>query len=819
MSAATVRRLVPALLLLAAVPLLAQPAPPIPRPAGTRLQGLHQPVEILRDRWGIAHIYAQNEDDLFFAQGYSAARDRLFQFELWRRQATGTLAEVVGRRELTRDIGARLHMFRGDLKKELAAYHPRGEAIVSAFVQGVNAYIARTEQDPTLLPIEFSLLGIRPGRWTPAVVISRHQGLLGTGPEVEIDYAKAVQALGVARVKALSYFQGGDPNLDVDPAIDVSLLDGRILDLYTAFRKPVQFQPSDIVPAARGDAAAFEALVAASAPASADEARQRARDIGSNNWVVSGARTQSGFPILANDPHRPITVPSLRYWVHLVAPGWNVIGAGEPVLPGVSIGHNEHGAWGLTIFGNDTGDLYVYDTNPARPRQYRYGTGWEEMTVVADRIGVKGEAPVAVEYKFTRHGPVLYEDTAHHKAYALRAAWMDIGNAPYMASLSMDQAASWAEFRQAAAKNFTPSENMVWVDRSGTIGWQAAGIQPLRRNWSGLVPVPGDGRYEWSGYLPVLELPSRTNPDTGFVATANHYLMPPDFKYPEAMHYTWTDPYRASRITEVLASGRLFSIAEMARLQNDNLSIVARGLVPLLRDLAIVDATTAEARARLLDWDDALDKDSVAAGIYEMWQRRLQANMRDLLVPKDVQPHLSLSTRRIVDWLTSPDGRFGADAVAGRDALLARSLAEAVGELVKKLGPDMNGWKYGQEAYHHARIEHPMSAAVSPAVRAKLEAGPLPRGGDGLTVSATGGTDNQRSGGSFKIIVDAENWDNAIGQNTPGQSGNPDDAHYRDLFALWANGRYFPVAYSRGKVESVTESRERLEPASSGDKR
>ena len=781
----------------------AAPSAQAPAPATLRLPGLSQPVEILKDRWGIAHIYAQNERDLFFAQGYSAARDRLFQFEMWRRQATGTTAEVLGRRELKRDIGARLHQFRGDLRQELGHYHPRGVEIVDAFVRGVNAYIEETDRNPSLLPIEFRLLGLKPGRWTPEVVISRHQGLLANIGQ-EVNYARAVKALGAEKIRQLAYFQGGEPVIEPDPALDLGAIPENVLELYDAFRDPVRFVPEQIVTDARGSRPAAERQEDAA------WAIDR-HDIGSNNWVIHGSRTQSTFPIMANDPHRAQGAPSLRYWVHLVAPGWNVIGAGEPVLPGVSIGHNEHGAWGLTIFGNDSEDLYVYDTNPANPNEYRYRGAWEPMRVVKDTIPVKGEAPAAVEYKYTRHGPVLFEDTARRKAYALRAAWMEVGGAPYLASLRMGQARTWEEFREACGYNRIPAENMVWADRNGNIGYQAAGIQPLRRNWSGLLPVPGDGRYEWDGYLPITALPNAYNPRSGFVVTANHYLMPNDYPWKEAMHFTWADPYRAARITELLGSGRLYSVAEVARVQNDDLSIPARSLVPLLRDLTLTNATSAKARDLLASWDFVLDKHSVPAGVYAMWQRRLVANVRSMLVPSNVE--FQVSMKRIVDLLLSPGGEFGKNPTTDRDALLARSLDEAVAELTKKLGPDMNGWRYGQEKYHHALIRHPLTDAVNEATRAKLNVGPAPRGGDSYTVSATGGGDNQTSGGSFKIIADTEDWDNTVGQNNPGQSGNPDSPHYRDLFEMWSQGKYFPVAYSRKKVESVTEEKLLLEPA------
>ncbi|HXI28789.1 MAG TPA: penicillin acylase family protein, partial [Vicinamibacterales bacterium] len=730
-------------------------APGAETPKPLAVEGLRDSVDLLRDRWGVHHIYAKNEHDLFFTQGYTAARDRLFQFELWRRQATGTVAEILGRKELKRDIGTRLHMFRGDLKAELNWYHPHGEAIITAYVEGVNASIAEARRNPAALPVEFGMLGITPQPWTPEVVVSRHNGLLANIGQ-ELNMAQAVRTLGAAKVKDLQYFQGGDPDITPDPAIDLSLLNPSILDLYNAFRRPIAF----------GSAPQEEGPTAL-------ELSQRVEDIGSNNWVVSGALTQSGFPLMMNDPHRNQGAPSLRYWVHLVAPGWNVIGGGEPVLPGISIGHNEYGAWGLTIFGSDSEDLYVYETNPANPNQYKYRGTWEDMRVIKDSIPVKGESPAAVELKFTRHGPVLSEDVAHHKAYALRAAWMETGAAPYLASLRMDQAKSWAEFVEACTYSRIPSENMVWADRQGHIGYQAVAITPLRPNWSGLVPVPGDGRYEWNGYLPINALPHTADPAKGYIATANNYLFPPDYPYKEALHYTGADPYRVSRISEVLGAGTLHTVAGMMRLQNDNVSLPARALVPLLRDVA-VPPDAAKARDALLAWNFSVDADSVAAGVYEMWQRRLTANVRNLLVPKEAQTFIGQpNMKRVIDWLNAPDGRFGADPAKGRDDLLARSLGEAVAELTKKLGADMNGWKWGQAQYHHALIRHPLAEIAPPDVRARLNVGPAPRGGDSYTVSATGNADNQTSGGSLKIIVDTENWDNSLGLNNPGQSGDP----------------------------------------------
>jgi len=773
--------------------------------------GLRAPVEIIRDRAGIPHIYAGNEHDLFFAQGYNAARDRLFQLEIWRRQATGTMSALVGRRELARDVGARLFRFRGDMERELGHYHAHGPAIIQAFVDGVNAYISVTERDPKLLPLEFRVLRTRPERWTPEVVISRHQALVGN-VEDELNYGRAVAAVGAAAVKRVTYFHPGDPDLALDTAINRKLLGGPILDVYKAFHSAVRFAPGDVIASARNDDASYQRLVATSESAESVRARER-RTIGSNNWVVSGRLTASGAPMLANDPHRNQSIPSLRYWVHLTAPGWNVIGGGEPAIPGISIGHNDRGAWGLTIFETDGEDLYVYRTNPANPRQYWYRGRWEAMRTIRDTIPVKGERPVAVDLHFTRHGPVVYEDSVNRVAYAVRTAWLEPGGAPYLASLRMDQATTWDEFRAACSYSNIPGENMIWADRAGNIGWQAVGIAAIRKNWSGLVPVPGDGRYEWSGYLPILEKPHVANPSAGFIATANNDLIPPGYAHMDAIAFEWSDPFRHRRITEVLGSGKKLTVADMTRLQTDYLSIPARELVPLLSKLSSNQPATERARRALLAWNFVLDTASVPAGIYEAWYRRLYENVFRMEVPAAAQPFiLYVSTKRLIDWVRAPGAEFGANPTAARDALLLTSLTQAVRDLSSSFGSNMAAWRWGQPAYHHIAITHPLSAAVDAATRAKLDVGPAPRGGDTFTVGESDSNDRQTTGASFRIALDLSDWELARGTNNPGQSGDPASPHYRDLFVLWAKDQYFAVPYARSNVERQAEAGQVLKP-------
>jgi penicillin G amidase len=781
------------------------------------IAGLEAPVEILRDAWGVSHIYAQTEHDLFFAQGYNAARDRLFQLEIWRRQATGTMAELMGERMLDHDIGARLMRFRGDLQQEMRHYHPRGDEIIPAFVAGINAYIDEMLRDPSQLPLEFRLMNLQPQHWTPEIVISRHQGLVGNIRE-ELNLARAVHRTDSETVKDLIWFHPGEPTLQLDEAIDPELLHDDILRLYNAARSSVSFLPEDIDAQYRASANVSRELVAEQLndqlASRQTEVLGRNHDIGSNNWVVNGALSESGYPIMANDPHRVVGAPALRYFVHLHGPGWNISGGGEPSLPGISIGHNGFGAWGLTVFQVDSEDLYVYETHPDDPHRYRYQGRWETMRIEETNIVVRGAGTQTVELKYTRHGPVVHERPDQQAAFALRLAWLDIGAAPYLAGLRMSQAQSWQEFREASAYSRIPGENFVWADRDGNIGYQAVGVAPLRTNWDGLLPVPGDGRYEWDGYLPILALPNATNPQQGFWNTSNESLVPDNYPFRNAVGWTWTDPYRSNRVREVLASGQKFNLQDMAQLQNDSLSIPARTLVPMLNGLAHGNAAVERARQQLIQWNYRMDIDSVGAGIYMAWERELRARVSALFVPEAAQQYIGLlQMKPTVDRLLSPDGRFGTDPTAGRNQLLHDALAAAVDNLRDRFGNDMAGWQYGQEGYKHVRLRHPMSAAVNDELRASLEVGPAPRHGYSYTVSNTGYGDNQTSGASFRMLIDTEDFDRTLASNTPGQSGDPDSPFYNNLFEEWVDNRYFPLFYSRDKVESVTVGILRLRPA------
>ncbi len=772
---------------------------------GPAISGLKEPVEILRDQWGLNHIYAENQHDLFFAQGYAAAKDRLFQFEIWRRQATGTVAEILGERELKRDIGTRLFQFRGNMTEEMNHYHPDGVEIITAYTDGVNAYIEESLKNPGALPIEFRMLDIQPQKWTPEVVISRHQGLLGNISQ-ELQYGRAVAKLGEATVKDLNWFHPKEPDMNLDPSITSDMLSEDILELYNAYRRGVRFRPEDVVPEYRADTENQANLV------SDEDFRDDDYAIGSNNWVVSGSLTTDGNTYMANDPHRTIAVPSLRYMAHLVAPGWNVIGGGEPEIPGISIGHNEYGAWGLTVFRTDGEDLYVYDLNPDNLNQYKYKGEWVDMEIVTETIKVKGQDDATVDLSYTRHGPVTYIDPVRNKAYAVRCAWLEPGGSPYLASLRMDQAKTWEEFREACNYSHIPGENMIWADKDGNIGWQAVGIAPIRRNFSGMVPVPGNGLYEWDGYLPIIEKPNTTNPASGFFATANQNVTPANYEHWDAIGYNWSDPYRGDRVNEVLSAAKKLDMEAMKALQVDYLSIPARTLVPMLKDVS-TNNKASEAKKLLENWDFVLSPESIEAAIYVTWENEIRRLANESFIPENARGLItSIQMKKTIEWLVKADVRFGSNPVKARNEFLAEAFRRALTNLEQRLGPDVSQWQYGQADNKHTYMAHALGNAVNTEQKAKLNLGPLPRGGNAYTPGSTGGNLRQSSGASFRMIVNTGNWDAAIGTNGPGQSGNPESPYYNNLFEPWAKDQFFPVYYSREKVESVTTERITLNP-------
>mgnify|MGYP006094388541 FL=1 len=746
-----------------------------------QIQGISDEVEVLRDNYGINHIYANNQDDMFFMQGYLAAKDRLFQFEIWRRQATGTVSEVFGEEEIDRDIGTRLFKFRGDIKDELNHYHKDGFKIVSSFVSGVNKYIEEVNSNPELLPIEFKVLGIKPDIWTNEVVISRHQGLLGNIDQ-ELNIGRAVSLIGEKKVKELMWFHPKEPSLKLDKKITYDDLKQDILRLYNAYREPIKFKGEYVLDKYRSK----------DLMANVDESNIISDEysIGSNNWALSGKKSFNGFPILANDPHRSLSNPSLRYMAHLVAPGWNVIGGGEPEIPGISIGHNGIGAWGLTVFRTDAEDLYVYELNPSNLNQYRHNGQWKEFNKINETIKVKNKADIDVELLYSVHGPVTLVDKNRNKAYAIKNGWSEIGGSPYLASLRMDQAKNWEEFRDACSYFNIPGENMVWADKYGDIGWQAVGIAPIRKNHSGLVPVNGNGKFDWEGYLPIIEKPNSFNPANGYLSTANQNVTPESYNRWDAVGYSWSDPYRGNRIKTVVESKEKFNMEEMIDLQVDYYSMPSEEIIKLASGNI---SNYIDYFEKLEKWNNVLDKNSIEAGIYVEWQSQIYFEFINTYVPNSVKKYLDIQIFRIIETISNMNE-------SNRAKFLNKTFNASIDNLKDRYGEDSKNWVYGQDEYKHVKIYHPLENVVNDSIKGLVELKTYPRGGDGFTPGSTSSNLNQRSGGSFRVVINTKDWDKSFATNSPGQSGDPNSKFYKNLYEDWANDKFFPLLFSKSKV-------------------
>lgn len=776
------------------------------REVKTDVAGLKAPGQILVDVWGIPHIYAGNEHDLFFLQGFNAARDRLWQIDLWRKRGLGLLAKDFGPAYAEQDKALRLFLYRGDMNAEWAAYGPKAKTYAEAFVAGVNAYVADVNAGKRPLPIEFRIAGTKPDLWSAEDVVRVRSHGLTRNVASEVKRALVACAAGLDADRFRVKLEP-DWTTKIPEGLDPCSVPKGVLEAYDLATRPVKFAaPKDQKAALAHDPDRFLA-----------EADQQRDTIVSNNWVIAASRTATGRPILANDPHREHSVPSLRYIVGLNAPGISVIGAGEPALPGISIGHNDTIAFGLTIFNVDQEDLYVYELNPDNPNQYRYGTGWEDMKVVHEKEAVKGEADRDLELKFTRHGPVIFVDADNKHAFAVRSIWFEPGTSAYFGSSDYMTAKSWTSFLGAMRRWGAPSENQVYADTSGNIGWVAAGKTPRRTSFDGLMPVPGDGRYEWQGFLSLDELPKLYQPKQGFIATANQMNLPADYPVNERrVGFEWSDSARWQRITEVLQANSKVTLADAMALQNDDTGMLARRLVALLRPLTSDDANVKKGLDLLKAWDARDAEDSAAAAVYEVWiANHLGPVLLKTTAPKAAEliaPEAS-SISAIIGYLEKPDAALGNDPAAERDRVLRDSLGAAVADVTDKLGSDASMWRWGR--LHVAKFDHALMPLADKATAAQMQVGPLAFGGAANVPRAATyrRTDyHLTAGASFRMVLDVGNWDASRTINTPGQSGDPFSGHYRDLAPLWATGQYVPLLYSRGAVEAAAAEAISLTP-------
>lgn len=781
------------------------------------IEGLQQPATIKIDQWGIPHIYAKTQQDAYFVQGFNIARERLWQMDLWQRRGLGTLSEVFGPAFVEKDRASRLFLYRGSMTEELQHYGRYTAMAVEQFVAGINAYVDLVNSGDAPLPIEFQLLEYMPARWQPEDIFRIRVHGLSRNVNGEVSRALAARDLGLSS-EPLRVRLTPEKPLKLPRGFDLTVFPDSVSQVYDLATSGVQFgsTPTPLTVTAQSRAH-FRAQLVAELLATSDPVDST--NMGSNAWAIGAPRSATGRPILASDPHRLNSQPSGRYLVHLKAPGLDIIGGGEPVIPGVSVGHNRHLAFGFTIFSADQEDVYQYTARDSSLRDYRYRDRWQPVKTIRETIPVRDQAPVEVELKYTQHGPVIYEDAPNERLYAVRAAWLDAGMAPYLGSLGYQRCRNLACYTAALRGFNNPTENHIFADTEGNIGHQVSGRIP-RRHWDGLLPVPGDGHYEWQGYRSRQRLPSNINPNSGWVASANEYNLTP--QSPRHIGYEWAAPFRFERIKNVLMSDTAHSVQSMLALQTDYYSIPAERVLAALAHLSFDEPTTLARLSQLQAWNKQLAPDSHEALFFELWWSRF---LRPLLllefVPEESLIHFADlesfgDMETLLDILHASSVTGDGPISQGRltqlvsDSLLATEAKLIEEGLTHKVWGDL----------HQAHFSHKLSPVLDDRTAESLQAGPpVPRGGSINTVNAnwyaTNLTNDYRvvAGTTLRLVMDVGDWDKSVAANTPGQSGDPYSAFYQNLLPIWASDQAFPLIYTDQAVETHTVQRIRLRPA------
>lgn len=786
---------------------------PVPRYNGeVRVTGLREAVEVITDRYGVPHIYAQNEDDMYYAQGYVHARERLWQMELNRRISSGRLCEIFGEVALEADRFARrlgMHRAAASALETLPAHSRR---ILEAYARGVNASI---EQRRNNLPIEFTLLRFKPEPWqiTDTVQWSKMMGWnLGGNWETEIIRAHLVAKLGPERAAQLETgYDSGHP-LIVPPGVAYSGVNLGMVEQYEQLKMLSGFGMLG----------------------------------GSNNWTVDGTMTTTGLPILCNDPHLGQAAPSIWYECHLSAGDIDVVGASFPGTPGIVIGHNRHVAWGLTNAISDIEDLYVEKFHPQHPNQYEFMGKWEEAQVIREEIRVKGsKEPVIEEVRVTRHGPILTSfvpiskqgaSSNGHQPQELPLALRWTGQEKHnivSAVEQMNRATNWEEFRQGLRDWDMPPQNVVYADVEGNIGYVMAGAVPIRAGGQGLLPSPGwTGEYEWTGYIPFEELPQTFNPEQHFIATANNRVV--DDRYPYYITNEWLNGYRAQRIRDLLLSKQKLSLSDMATIQSDQYSLPAVELTPHM--LKVTPTTPVETAAldTLRAWNHVLSPESAAAAIYSTFLFKLERIIFSAMLGDEetiLQYFLGAGTSAlnlqngylgrnkpmIIRLLNARDDAWFADSVIANgprtwDAALNSAFHAAIEELRTRFGNDVKRWRYG--AIHKMTYQHPLGMVK--AFKKIFNRGPIPFGGDIDTVNMGSSLPNRPeviiTVPSYRQIVNLADTKASLSIHHPGQSGHPASKHYDDFIKPWLRVEHHPMLFERRMIEQNAEGTLRLKP-------
>ena len=814
-----------------------------------KLAGLDGPVDVYRDAQGIPHIYAGTLHDLFMAQGYVHAQDRFWQMDFWRHIGSGTLSEMFGKSQLPTDSFLRTLGWRQLAEQEWATSDPQSRAILNAYADGVNAWLK--DRSGTRLSLEYGILGLltpsyKPQPWTPVNTLTWAKAMawdLRGNMSDEIERSILLKTLTPARVNELFPPYPADHPLIVPQIGTFSSAPGS----PAGASAPAPAAPTSLASALTpAQLSALQGRVASLDRILGPEAS----GIGSNNWAVSGRLTASGKPLLANDPHLAIQMPSIWYQVDLhclpktTACPFEVAGFSFAGVPGVIIGHNQRIAWAFTNVGPDVMDLYIEKINPANPNQYEVNGKWVDMSVHTETINVGGGDPVQLTVRATRHGPLIsdtygplmdqvqptatpYKDKTGidlPENYAIALKWTALAPGDVFGAVwGFDNAANWDEFR-AAAKNFTvPAQNLVYADVDGNIGYQMPGNIPIRKNGDGRLPVPGwTDDFEWTGYIPFDRLPYVFNPPSGYIVTANNQVAPND--YPYLITTDWNYGYRAQRLVDLLKSAPgPIDTAYIQKMQGDDRDLNADTLLPVLMKLPLADPGLAAIRDQFLaHWDGQESMDSQSATIFETFWSHLLQNTFDDDLPTAYWPQGGDRWFELMrNIVQQPDSFWWDDKtttarIETRDDIFTRSFSDAVDELKSKYGGDPARWPAWGDVHTATFRNLTLGASGVPPIEALFNRGPFPVAGGESIVNATG-FDASKSFEvnwlpSMRMIVDLGNLDNSLTVHTTGQSGHAYAPHYFDMVDLWRNIRYYPMLWSQSSVTAAAQAHLTLVP-------
>lgn len=737
------------------------------------LSVLDEDVTVTRDDKGIPHVFAKTDADLYRAQGYVQAQDRLFQMDLARRQASGRLSEIIGEATIDTDKFFRTFSLRDAAEKSLGTYDPESRQVLEWFADGVNAFIAQAKKNKTL-SYEFALLDYEPEDWS--VIDS-----LTIGKYMAYD-------LG-GNWNTLAFRHWALQNFDEEKA----------KELFIKYPK----NASSIIEANKENPVAVAGRFnAALLPNEFN---------GSNNWVVSGQKTKNGTPILADDPHLGLSTPSIWYQMHLQSPEQNVGGVIFAGIPGIILGHNDNIAWGVTNVGPDVQDLYIEMPNPNNPTQFRYDGKWEEAEVRDEPIKVKDGETVDFEVVVTRHGPIMtdlaFKDTEPTAQFSMQ--WTALQPTTELrAIIGFNKAKSWNGFEKALEDFKAPAQNFVFASKDGTIAYKANGQIPIRKQGDGQLPVPGDSSdYGWEGFIPWDELPTVVNPDEGFIATANNEVIGEEFPY----HITdfWAQPYRFERIKEVIEANDSLTVEDMMNLQMDQHNLYAREFLPYL--LPSIKAQDQDGKYKdviklLENWDMVDAKDSGAPLVFHTLMEKLQEVLFKDQMPEDMY-ELMYGKFNITDQLlrTAYAGKrsIWIEEQGGVDATVYKALELTVTQIEDQFGKNASKWKWGD--FHQLTFDHTLGKA-SPILAAYFNAKKVPIGGSKVTVQAADNdlAGNVTHGASWRFVVDVGDLSAAYHIVGPGQSGHVKSAWYQDQVMDWANGDYHQTYVRKDDIKGKT---------------